>query len=162
MIWYIFLQRSFICLRIFHSLLWSTQRLYHSQWSRNRFFLNFPWLFYDPVYVGSLISGSSAFSKSSFYTWEFSVHELLRPSLMDFGHNLTGMWNDCICMVIWTLFGIAFLCNQNENWPLQFYGTAEFSKFAGIRSAIKSLSQNHLLSFELTQLEFNHLYSLCF
>ena len=32
--------------------------------------------FYDPVDVGNLISGSSAFSKSSLNIWKFSVHEL--------------------------------------------------------------------------------------
>ena len=36
---------------------------------------------YDPVDVGNLISGSSAFSKSSLNTWKFSVHILLKPHL---------------------------------------------------------------------------------
>ena len=47
--------------------------------------------FYDPADVGNLISGSSAFSKSSLYTWEFSVHGLLKPSLKDFEHYLASM-----------------------------------------------------------------------
>ena len=34
--------------------------------------------------VGNLISGSSAFSKSSLYIWKFSVHVLLKPNLKDF------------------------------------------------------------------------------
>ena len=70
------------------------------------FFLEFLCFFYDPVYVGNLISGSSAFSKSSLHIWKFSVHVLLKPSLKDFKHNLAGMWNECSCMVIWTFFGI--------------------------------------------------------
>ena len=37
--------------------------------------------------VGNLISGS-AFSKSSFYPWNFSVHVLLKPSLKDFEHYI--------------------------------------------------------------------------
>jgi len=37
-------------------------------------FLEFPCFFYDPTDVGNLISGSSAFSKSSLYIWKFSVH----------------------------------------------------------------------------------------
>ena len=37
--------------------------------------------FYDPMDVGNLISGSSAFSKSSLNIWKFSVHRLLKPSL---------------------------------------------------------------------------------
>ena len=42
-------------------------------------FLEFSSFFYDPVDVGNLISGSSAFSKSSSYIWKFSVHILLKP-----------------------------------------------------------------------------------
>ena len=51
--------------------------------------LEFPCIFCDPL--GHLISGFSAFSKSSLYIWKFSVHLLLKPSLKDFEHNLTGM-----------------------------------------------------------------------
>ena len=45
----------------------------------------------DPAYVGNLISGSSAFSKSSLYIWKLSVHILLKPVLKDFEHNLASM-----------------------------------------------------------------------
>ena len=48
-------------------------------------------LFLDPTDVGNLISGSSAFSKSSLYIWKFLVHVLLKPSLKDFEHYLTRM-----------------------------------------------------------------------
>ena len=51
-------------------------------------FLEFSCFFYDPADVGSLISGSSAFTKSSLYISKFSVHILLKPSLEDFGHFL--------------------------------------------------------------------------
>ena len=54
-------------------------------------FLEFPCLFYDPTDVGNLISGSSAFSKSSLNIWNFSVHVLLKPSLKDFEHCLASM-----------------------------------------------------------------------
>ena len=54
-------------------------------------FLEFPCLFYDPKDVGNLISDSSAFSKSSLYIWNFSVHILLKPSLKDFEHYLASM-----------------------------------------------------------------------
>ena len=37
--------------------------------------------FYDPIYVGNLISGSSVFSKSSLNIWKFMVHILLKPGL---------------------------------------------------------------------------------
>ena len=53
-------------------------------------FMEFPCFFYGPTDVGNLISGSSAFSKSSLYIWKFLVHVLLKPSLKDFEHNLTN------------------------------------------------------------------------
>ena len=53
-------------------------------------FLELPCFFDDPKEVGKLISGSSAFSKSSLYTWKFLVHELLKLCLKDFEHNLTS------------------------------------------------------------------------
>ena len=45
--------------------------------------LEFPCFLYDPTNVGNLLSGSSAFSKSSLYIYKFSVHILLKPSLKD-------------------------------------------------------------------------------
>ena len=39
-------------------------------------FLEFSCFFYNPVDVGNLISGSSAFSKSSLYIWKFSIHTI--------------------------------------------------------------------------------------
>ena len=47
-------------------------------------FLEFSCFLYDPVDVDNLISGSSAFLKSSLNIWKFSVHILLKPSLEDF------------------------------------------------------------------------------
>ena len=49
-------------------------------------FLEFSCFFNDPTNVGNLISGSSAFSKSSLNIWKFSVHVLLKPSLENFEH----------------------------------------------------------------------------
>jgi len=54
-------------------------------------FCGIPFFFYDPTDVGNLISGSSAFSKSSLYLWKFSVQLLLKPNLKDFQHNLVKM-----------------------------------------------------------------------
>ena len=51
-------------------------------------FLEFSCFFYDPVDVGNLISGSSAFSKSSLNIWKFTVHILLKSSLKNFQHTL--------------------------------------------------------------------------
>ena len=45
----------------------------------------------DPVDVGNLISGSSAFSKSSLNIWKFMVHILLKPGLENFEHYFTSM-----------------------------------------------------------------------
>ena len=47
--------------------------------------------FYDPLDVGNLISGSSAFSKSSLYIWKFLVNVLLKPGLEDFENSLASM-----------------------------------------------------------------------
>ena len=49
-------------------------------------FLEFSCFFYDPMDVGNLISGSSAFTKSSLYIWKFSVQVLLKPGLENFEH----------------------------------------------------------------------------
>ena len=73
--------------------------------------------FHDPVDVGNLVSGSSAFSKSSLDIWKFTVHVLLKPSLENFEHYFANMWDEYNCAVIWTFFGIAFLWDWNENWP---------------------------------------------
>ena len=54
-------------------------------------FLELSCFFYDPVDVGDLICGSSAFSKSILYMWKFLVHVLLKPSLKDFEHYLASM-----------------------------------------------------------------------
>ena len=44
-------------------------------------FLELSCFFSDPVDVGNLISGSSAFSKTSLNIWKFTVHVLLKPGL---------------------------------------------------------------------------------
>ena len=49
-------------------------------------FLELICFFFDPMDVGNLMSGSSAFSKSSLNIWKFSVHVLLKPGLENFEH----------------------------------------------------------------------------
>ena len=78
-------------------------------------FLQLSCFFYDPMDFCNLISGSSAFSKSSLYICEFSVHVLLKPSLKDFEHFFESMWNEHSCTVVWTFFGVALLWDWNEN-----------------------------------------------
>ena len=47
--------------------------------------------FNDPMDVGNLISGFSAFSKSSLNIWKFTVHVLLKPGLENFEHFFASM-----------------------------------------------------------------------
>ena len=54
-------------------------------------FLELLCFLHDPVNVGNFISGSPAFSKPSLYIWKFSVHILLKPSLMDAEYNLASL-----------------------------------------------------------------------
>ena len=54
-------------------------------------FLEFSCFFCDPTDVGNLISGYSAFSKFSLYTWKFTVHVLLKLSLKNFKHYLASI-----------------------------------------------------------------------
>ena len=111
--------------------------------------------FYDPADVGNLISGSSAFSKTSLNSWEFLVHLLLKPGLENFEHYFTSMQNECSCAVVclWNCLSLGL------KWKLTFsspVATAEYFKFSGLLSA--ALSQHHLLGFEIAQLEFHHLH----
>ena len=54
-------------------------------------FLEFPCFLYEPTNVGNLISGSSAFSKTSLNIWKFMVHVLLKPGLENFEHYFTNV-----------------------------------------------------------------------
>ena len=54
-------------------------------------FLELSCFFDDLTDVGNLISGSSAFSKSSLNIWKFRVHILLKPGLQNFEHYFTSM-----------------------------------------------------------------------
>ena len=80
-------------------------------------FLKFSCFFYDPMDVGNLISDPSAFSKSSLNIWKFSIHVLLKPGVEILSIFFASVWDECNCTVVWTLFGIAFLWDWNENWP---------------------------------------------
>ena len=111
-----------ISFRIFHTSWWSTQ-----YWSTKGFgivnkaeidvFLELSCFFHDPADVGNLISGSSAFSKTSLNIWKFTFHELLKPGLENFKDYFTSVWDECNCAVVWAFFGITFLWDWDENWP---------------------------------------------
>ena len=116
--------------------------------------LEFSCFFYDPTDVGNLISGSSAFSKTS-----LKVHG---------SHTLEGWLGEFWALLCYHVrwlelcgsLSILWHCLSLElQWRLTFsspVATAGFSKFAGILSA--ALPQHHLLGLEITQLEFHHLH----
>ena len=73
--------------------------------------------FVNSTDVGSLISGFSAFSKTSSHVWKFMVHMLLKFGSEKFDRYFTSVWDECNCEVVRAFFGIAFLWDWNENWP---------------------------------------------
>ena len=103
-VWYSYLLKNFPQLAVIHKV--KGFSIVHE--AEVDVSLEFSSFLYDPTDVGNLISGSSAFSKSSLYNWKFSVHVLLKPSLKDFGYYIVSMWNEQNCPIS---FGIAFLWN---------------------------------------------------
>ena len=117
-------------------------------------FLELSCFFNDPMDIGSLISGSSAFLKPAWTSgssctveaWlgEFWALLCYRVRWVQLCGSLSILWH---------------CCSLGLEWKLTFsspIATAEFSKFAGILNA--SLSQHHLLGFEIAQLGFHHLH----
>jgi len=100
-------------------------------------FLELSHFFDDPADVGNLISGSSAFSKSSLYIWKFMVHVLLKPGLENFEHYFARWVQLCGSLsILWHCLSLGL------EWKLTFpspVATAEFSRFVGILSAALSL-----------------------
>ena len=80
-------------------------------------FLECSCFFDDAVDAGNLVSGSSAFSKTSLNIWKFMADTLLQPGLENVEHHFTSMWDECSCVVVGAFFGIAFLWDWDENWP---------------------------------------------
>ena len=77
---------------------------------------------YDPANAGSLISGSSAFSKYSFYSWKFSVHILLYPSSKNFEYKFASMWKWVQLYISLNILWHWFLWDWYENWLFQSSG----------------------------------------
>ena len=63
-------------------------------------FLELSCFFDDLADVGNLISGSSAFSKTSLNIWKFTVHILLKPCLENFEHYFASVLDECDCAVV--------------------------------------------------------------
>ena len=81
MVWYSYLSKNFPQFVVIHTV--NDSSLLNEEVDS---FLEFPCFFYD-----FLISGSSAFSKSSLSIWKFLVHIVLKFSLKDFEHYLTSV-----------------------------------------------------------------------
>ena len=95
--------------------------------------------------------------KTSLNIWKFMVHVLLKPGLENFEHYFASVWDEYNCVIVWTLFGIAFLWDWNENWPFPvLWPLLSFLNLLMYLSA--ALSQHHLLGFEIAQLDFHHLH----
>ena len=107
--------------------------------------------FDDPENVGNLISGSSAFSKTSLNTWKFTVH--VKPGLENFEHYFTSMWDECNCAAVWAFSGIAFgigmkteLFQSCSHWVFQLltYWVQHFHSI--IFQALKLFNWNSITS----------------
>ena len=117
--------------------------------------LEFSCFFYDPTDAGNLISGSSAFSKS---TWTSG------SSQFTYCWRLGEFWALLCWHVRWVQLcgslSVLWHClSLGLEWKRTFsspVATAEFSQFAGILSA--ALKKHHLLGFEIAQLQFYHLH----
>ena len=87
MVWYSYLFQNFPQFLVIHTVkdfgIVNKAEVYVS--------LELSCFFSDPVDVGNLISGSSAFSKTSLNIWKFTVHVLLKPGLENFEHYFTSV-----------------------------------------------------------------------
>ena len=63
-------------------------------------FLELSCFFDDTADVDNLISGSSAFSKTSLNIWKFTDHILLKPGLENFEHYFASMRDECNCVIV--------------------------------------------------------------
>ena len=117
-------------------------------------FLELSCFFSDPIDVGNLISGSSAFSKSSLNIWssQFTYCWSLPQRILSITLLVCEM-----SAIVWQFehslalpfFGIGM---KTDLWPLDW----KSSKFSGILNI--ALWQHDLLGFEIAQLEFYHLH----
>ena len=87
MVWYFHLFQNFLQFVVIHTV----KSLVIVNKAEIDIFLELSYFFDNPMDVGNLTSGSSAFSISSLYIWKLSINILVNPSLNDFEHYLTSM-----------------------------------------------------------------------
>ena len=87
MVWYSHLFKNFLQFVVIHAV--KGFRVVNE--AEADVFLEFLCFFYDRTDVGNLISGSSAFSKTSLNIWKFLVHVLLKPGLENFEQYFDSM-----------------------------------------------------------------------
>ena len=63
-------------------------------------FLELFCFFDDPTDIGNLISGSSAFPKSSLNIWKFTAYVLSKTCLENFEHYFASVSDECSCVVV--------------------------------------------------------------
>ena len=119
-------------------------------------FLELSCFLQDPADVGNLISGSSAFSKTSLNITEFMVHVLLKAgrgilSITLLACEMSAVVRQFDHSLALPFFGIAMKTDLFE-----FGATVEFSKY--VDTLIAALSKLHLVGFEIVQLEFHHIH----
>ena len=87
MVWYSYLFKNFPQFLVIHTV----KGFSIINGAKVDVFLEFCCFFYDPMDVGNLISGSSAFSKHILNIWKFTVHLLLKPGLENFEHYFASV-----------------------------------------------------------------------
>ena len=111
--WYVHLNKNFLQFVVIHTV----KGFGIVNKTETDVFLELSCFLHASADASNLISGSSAFSKSTLNIWEFLVDVLLKPGLENFEHYFASMWNECNCVIVCAFFGIAFLSDWNENWP---------------------------------------------
>ena len=112
--WYLHLSNNFTQFVVIHSVK-GFSSVYEAKVES---LAGIPCFLLNPVNVGNLPPGSSAYLKSSLDIWKFLVHVLLKPSLNHLQHILASIWNKCNRIIVWTFFAIALLWDWNENWHI--------------------------------------------